>query len=129
MERIQAHEVPGIFRLLAETFSPQPPARVERDESSEQFIADFDATTSLLTKSGAWSTLGFFGASVVAAGLVYPVAGLGSVLTAVALVLVGAAVATFAWVTAWRILDAMGDGPAPASTPAAPAGAPREASR
>ena len=128
MERIDVHELPGVFRLLAETFSPQPPADVKpaRDESSEQFIADFDATTSVLTKSGAWSTLGFFGASVVAAGLVYPVAGLGSVLTAVALVLIGAAVATFAWVTAWRLLDAIGEEPAPESKAAA---APREALR
>ena len=127
MERIDVHEIPGVFRLLAETFAPQPPAEYQRDEASRQFIADFDATTSALAKSGAWSMLGFFGASVVAAGLVYPVAGLGSVLTAVALVLIGVAVATFSWVAAWRILDAMGDDPA--SKPEPPAGGPREALR
>ena len=128
MGRIDVQEVPGIFRQLAETFAPQPPAEAEHDEKSRQFVADFDASTSALTKSGAWSTLGFFGASVVAAGLVSPMAGLGSVLTAVALVLIGVAVATFSWITAWRILDAMGDEPGPAGTPAA-SGAPRDAAR
>ena len=71
--------------------------------------------------SGVWSGVGFVGAGVLAAGLV--VLGNGgmhiqSVLLALALVVAGGALSTFAWRNAWNALDRI-DTPVTPSEPAA----------
>lgn len=106
--RIEVNDVPGVFRLLAETFSPQPPADVRNEETP--FTRAFTDANRELAKSTAYSLLGFVGASIIAIGFSYPVAGFGSLLTAFATLLIGGGIATYGWVTAWRILDRI-DGP------------------
>jgi hypothetical protein len=126
-KQVPASEVGStpVLRLMAEanardaflTSLPSTPSRYAPglSPSSERAI----------TLSGFWSGVGFVGASVLAAGLV--VLGNGgmhiqSVLLALALVVAGGTVATFAWRNAWSALDRI-DTPVTESEPAPAANA------
>ena len=113
-----------VLRLMAEA------------NARDAFLASLPATPSryapglspaserAITLSGFWSGVGFVGASVLAAGLVVLGNGgmhLQSVLLALALVVTGGAVATYAWRNAWSALDRIeapltGPEPAPAAS-------------
>jgi hypothetical protein len=109
-KQVPANEVPGtpVLRLMAEanardvflTSLPPAPSRYAPGLSPLSGRA--------ITMSGFWSGVGFVGASALAAGVLLLGNGglhLPTVFLALALLVAGGAVATFAWRLAWTALD------------------------
>jgi hypothetical protein len=79
---------------------------LDREYAYAQFVPEVRAAEDPgIYRSGAYSTLGFVGASILAAGLLAPFTGIASLTVTVALVLAGAAIASFGWRHAWNILE------------------------
>jgi len=125
----------GQLELVARHLAPLPPARdAQRDNipaaagatAVTRLMAEEQARDTILvsrtlytryapglssedgraiTRSGMWSGMGFVGASVLAAGLLLLTNGGAGKLAALALVIGGGALATFAWRRAWHVLD------------------------
>ena len=58
-----------------------------------------------LAKSGLWMIVGYIGASTLTLGLLSIFSGEGNPLTALVFVFAGGALATYAWRSAYRVLD------------------------